>query len=169
MSPFSPPGWRLLIILSCLPAPTSGSAFTHPRVDWTCQWRLFPILFLYFWQPFSRLLICLVVSCLWLQCLFLPCQSLSLTARMALFSTARNSLQRYSCNLYHFVKGNISHDFYRYLYHGFKILLAFRAPRVTKLSEEISRSFGSWVGRRIGTRWSSLYCPSSIIIRCVYF
>ena len=49
-------------------------------------------------------------------------------------------------------KGDISHDFYRFLCHGFKILLAFRAPRVTKLSEEISRSFGSWVGRRIGTR-----------------
>ena len=49
-------------------------------------------------------------------------------------------------------KGDISHDFYRFLCHGFKILLAFRVPRVTKLSEEISRSFGSWVGRRIGTR-----------------
>ena len=49
-------------------------------------------------------------------------------------------------------KGDISHDFYRFLCHGFKILLASRAPRVTKLSEEISRSPGSWVGRRIGTR-----------------
>ena len=49
-------------------------------------------------------------------------------------------------------KGDISHDFYRFLCRGFKILLAFRAPRVTNLSEEISRSFGSWVGRRIGTR-----------------